>query len=203
MRSGGSRAGPDVPVERNYRRIFADGRDGCSDRVQGAFRQRKSLCTRFITGIPTRGMRWPAQQRLRVCRFLTTSRCSNALPVIAKIHAERLGQLREYAVVGDTRQIGTMGAIELRTDDAGYLSSDAAEALPVFSRAWSAAAAAGECGVRSAAVCDLARRVALSVRCDWGSSGDGVLGWTVVARVGAWHVVPLTKFAEGISERAS
>jgi adenosylmethionine-8-amino-7-oxononanoate transaminase len=42
---------------------------------------------------------------------------------IAKIHAERLEQLRRYAVVGDTRQIGTIAAIELRTDDAGYLSA--------------------------------------------------------------------------------
>jgi adenosylmethionine---8-amino-7-oxononanoate aminotransferase len=42
---------------------------------------------------------------------------------IAKIHAERLQQLRRYAAVGDTRQIGTIAAIELRTDDAGYLSA--------------------------------------------------------------------------------
>jgi adenosylmethionine-8-amino-7-oxononanoate aminotransferase len=42
---------------------------------------------------------------------------------IAKIHAERLQQLRRYSAVGDTRQIGTIGAIELRTDDAGYLSA--------------------------------------------------------------------------------
>jgi adenosylmethionine-8-amino-7-oxononanoate aminotransferase len=42
---------------------------------------------------------------------------------IAKIHAERLQQLRRYAAVGDARQIGTIAAIELRTDDAGYLSA--------------------------------------------------------------------------------
>jgi adenosylmethionine-8-amino-7-oxononanoate aminotransferase len=41
---------------------------------------------------------------------------------IAKIHADRLTELRKYAVVGDARQIGTIGAIELRADDAGYLS---------------------------------------------------------------------------------
>ena len=42
---------------------------------------------------------------------------------IARIHAERLAELEKYPVVGDTRQIGTIGAIELRTDDAGYLSA--------------------------------------------------------------------------------
>jgi adenosylmethionine-8-amino-7-oxononanoate aminotransferase len=42
---------------------------------------------------------------------------------IAKINAERLGQFADFAAVGETRQIGTMGAIELRADDAGYLSA--------------------------------------------------------------------------------
>jgi adenosylmethionine-8-amino-7-oxononanoate aminotransferase len=42
---------------------------------------------------------------------------------IARIHGERLAQLRELHQVGDTRQIGSIGALELRADDAGYLSS--------------------------------------------------------------------------------
>ena len=42
---------------------------------------------------------------------------------IARIHGERLTQLRARHQVGDTRQIGTMGALELRVDDPGYLSS--------------------------------------------------------------------------------
>ena len=41
----------------------------------------------------------------------------------AKIHAERLEQLRRFAVVGEARQIGTIAAIELQTEDAGYLSA--------------------------------------------------------------------------------
>jgi adenosylmethionine-8-amino-7-oxononanoate aminotransferase len=41
---------------------------------------------------------------------------------IAAIHAERLAAVREHPAVGDVRQIGTMAAIELRADDAGYFS---------------------------------------------------------------------------------
>ena len=42
---------------------------------------------------------------------------------IAEINSERLAQMKKYPQVGDLRQIGTIGAIELRTDDAGYLSA--------------------------------------------------------------------------------
>ena len=45
------------------------------------------------------------------------------IATIAKINAERLAQFKEFAVVGETRQIGTMGAIELKAEDAGYLSA--------------------------------------------------------------------------------
>jgi adenosylmethionine-8-amino-7-oxononanoate aminotransferase len=42
---------------------------------------------------------------------------------IARLTAERLQQFGAMPQVGDTRQIGTIGAIELRADDAGYLSA--------------------------------------------------------------------------------
>jgi adenosylmethionine---8-amino-7-oxononanoate aminotransferase len=41
---------------------------------------------------------------------------------IAAIHKERLELVREHPAVGDVRQIGTIAAIELRADDAGYFS---------------------------------------------------------------------------------
>jgi adenosylmethionine-8-amino-7-oxononanoate aminotransferase len=41
---------------------------------------------------------------------------------IAATHAERLAAIREHSVVGDVRQIGTVAAIEIRADDAGYFS---------------------------------------------------------------------------------
>jgi adenosylmethionine-8-amino-7-oxononanoate aminotransferase len=42
---------------------------------------------------------------------------------IAAIHSERLPRLANLAAVGDTRQIGSVAAIELRADDVGYLSA--------------------------------------------------------------------------------
>jgi adenosylmethionine---8-amino-7-oxononanoate aminotransferase len=45
------------------------------------------------------------------------------IATIARITAERLPQFRAMHQVGDTRQIGTIGAIELRAEDAGYLSA--------------------------------------------------------------------------------
>lgn len=41
---------------------------------------------------------------------------------IARIHCERLAGIRNHPAVGDVRSIGTMAAVELRADDAGYTS---------------------------------------------------------------------------------
>jgi adenosylmethionine---8-amino-7-oxononanoate aminotransferase len=41
---------------------------------------------------------------------------------IAKIHCERLDAIRDHPCVGDVRSIGTVAAVELRADDAGYSS---------------------------------------------------------------------------------
>ncbi len=45
------------------------------------------------------------------------------IATIARITGERLAQFRAMHQVGDTRQIGTIGAIELLAEDAGYLSA--------------------------------------------------------------------------------
>jgi adenosylmethionine-8-amino-7-oxononanoate aminotransferase len=45
------------------------------------------------------------------------------IATITRITAERLQQFRIMQQVADTRQIGTIGAIELRVEDPGYLSS--------------------------------------------------------------------------------
>jgi adenosylmethionine-8-amino-7-oxononanoate aminotransferase len=39
---------------------------------------------------------------------------------IAKIHCQRLDSIRNHRAVGDVRSIGTVAAVELRADDAGY-----------------------------------------------------------------------------------
>jgi adenosylmethionine-8-amino-7-oxononanoate aminotransferase len=40
---------------------------------------------------------------------------------IEGIHAERLAAIRNHRAVGDVRSIGSIGAVELRAQDAGYL----------------------------------------------------------------------------------
>ncbi|MGA2418483.1 MAG: adenosylmethionine--8-amino-7-oxononanoate transaminase [Candidatus Acidiferrum sp.] len=45
------------------------------------------------------------------------------IATIARIAGERLSHFRAMHQVGDTRQIGTIGAIELLAEDAGYLSA--------------------------------------------------------------------------------
>ena len=42
--------------------------------------------------------------------------------VIARIHSSRLGRLRDHPAVADARQIGTVAALELKSEDPGYLS---------------------------------------------------------------------------------
>jgi len=44
------------------------------------------------------------------------------IAAIAAIHRERLAAIRNHPAVGDARSIGTMAAIELRAEDAGYSS---------------------------------------------------------------------------------
>jgi len=41
---------------------------------------------------------------------------------IANIHTERLALLRGHSQVGDVRHVGTVGAVEIKADDAGYFS---------------------------------------------------------------------------------
>ena len=41
---------------------------------------------------------------------------------IASIHRERLALLRGHPQVGDVRHVGTVGAVEIKADDAGYFS---------------------------------------------------------------------------------
>ena len=44
------------------------------------------------------------------------------IEAIAAIHSERLAALRSHPAVGDTRQLGTIAAVEIAAQDAGYTS---------------------------------------------------------------------------------
>lgn len=45
------------------------------------------------------------------------------IAMISQVHTARLAQIKNHPAVADVRQIGTIAAVELRVDDAGYMSS--------------------------------------------------------------------------------
>ncbi|HXT25268.1 MAG TPA: adenosylmethionine--8-amino-7-oxononanoate transaminase [Candidatus Eisenbacteria bacterium] len=94
----------------------------CSDRVAAPFRSENRMHT-FYHGHSYTGNALACAAANASLQIFDDEPVFDRIAGIAKIHAERLQQLRKYAAVGDTRQIGTIGAIELRTDDAGYLSA--------------------------------------------------------------------------------
>jgi adenosylmethionine---8-amino-7-oxononanoate aminotransferase len=93
-----------------------------SDRVQTAFHSENRLHT-FYHGHSYTGNALACAAANASLQIFEEEPVFERIANISKIHAERLEQLRRFAVVGDARQIGTIAAIELRTEDAGYLSA--------------------------------------------------------------------------------
>jgi adenosylmethionine-8-amino-7-oxononanoate aminotransferase len=93
-----------------------------SGRVQTAFHSENRLHT-FYHGHSYTGNALACAAANASLRIFEDEPVFERIASIAKIHAERLEQLRRFAVVGEARQIGTIAAIELQTEDAGYLSA--------------------------------------------------------------------------------
>jgi len=94
----------------------------CTDRVEAAFRSEDRQHT-FYHGHSYTGNALACAAANASLQIFEDEPVFDRLATIARIHAERLQELREFAVVGDTRQIGSIGALELRAEDAGYLSA--------------------------------------------------------------------------------
>lgn len=56
-------------------------------------------------------------------RIFETEPVFDRIATIARIHGERLNAIRNHPAVAEVRSIGTMAAVELRADDAGYFSN--------------------------------------------------------------------------------
>jgi adenosylmethionine---8-amino-7-oxononanoate aminotransferase len=56
-------------------------------------------------------------------RIFETEPVFDRIGTISRIHCERLAAINNHPAVGDVRSIGTMAAIELRAEDAGYFSN--------------------------------------------------------------------------------
>src|SRR2546426_2932032 len=94
----------------------------CTDRVQAAFHSENRRHT-FYHGHSYTGNALACAAANASLQIFDDEPVFDCIATIARIHSERLSQLRELHQVGETRQIGTVGAMELRAEDAGYLSA--------------------------------------------------------------------------------
>ncbi len=94
----------------------------CTDRVQAAFHSENRRHT-FYHGHSYTGNALACAAANASLQIFDDEPVFDRIATIARIHSERLSQLRELHQVGETRQIGTVGAMELRAEDAGYLSA--------------------------------------------------------------------------------
>jgi adenosylmethionine-8-amino-7-oxononanoate aminotransferase len=94
----------------------------CSDRVEAPFRSENRLHT-FYHGHSYTGNALACAAANASLQIFDDEPVFERIAMIAAVNTERLEQFRKLPQVGDARQVGTMGAIELRTDDTGYLSN--------------------------------------------------------------------------------
>ena len=94
----------------------------CSDRVEAAFQSENRLHT-FYHGHSYTGNALACAAANASLRIFDQEPVFERIAVMAEINSERLAELKKFPQVGEVRQVGTIGAIELRADDAGYLSA--------------------------------------------------------------------------------
>jgi len=94
----------------------------CTDKVGAAFRSEDRMHT-FYHGHSYTGNALACAAANASLQIFDDEPVFDRIATIARINAERLAHLRGLHQVGETRQIGTIGAIELRAGDAGYLSA--------------------------------------------------------------------------------
>jgi adenosylmethionine-8-amino-7-oxononanoate aminotransferase len=93
----------------------------CTDEIHDAFRSEDRMRT-FYHGHSYTGNPIAAATGAASLRIFEDEPVFERIAAISKIHEERLVVIRSHPAVGEVRSIGTMAAIELRADDAGYFS---------------------------------------------------------------------------------
>jgi adenosylmethionine-8-amino-7-oxononanoate aminotransferase len=102
--------------------FLAMGATLCSDHVESAFRSQNRLHT-FYHGHSYTGNALACAAAVESLKIFDDEPVFDRITEIARINSERLAQFKRFPIVSDIRQIGTIGAIELRAEDAGYLSA--------------------------------------------------------------------------------
>lgn len=93
----------------------------CTDAIFEAFRSEDRSRT-FYHGHSYTGNAIAAAAGAASLRIFQEEPVFDRIRMISEIHARRLEAIRNHPAVGETRTIGTMAAVELRADDAGYFS---------------------------------------------------------------------------------
>src|SRR5208337_1049248 len=94
----------------------------CTDRVESAFRSENRMHT-FHHGHSYTGNALACAAANASLQIFEDEPVFDRIAAISRVNADRLADLRGMHQVGDTRHIGTIGALELRADDPGYLSA--------------------------------------------------------------------------------
>jgi adenosylmethionine---8-amino-7-oxononanoate aminotransferase len=98
------------------------GATAATSRIHEAFVSKDRSRT-FYHGHSYTGNPLAAAAAVGSLKVFDTEPVFDRIAAIAGIHRERLAQIAGHPAVGDARSIGTVAAIELRADDAGYASS--------------------------------------------------------------------------------
>lgn len=94
----------------------------CSESVASAFASQDRMHT-FYHGHSYTGNALACAAANASLQIFDDEPVFHRIAAIARITSERLQQFRTMHQVGDTRQIGTIGAVEMRVEDPGYLSA--------------------------------------------------------------------------------
>jgi adenosylmethionine-8-amino-7-oxononanoate aminotransferase len=103
----------------------------CTDRVEAAFHGENRTHT-FYHGHSYTGNALACAAANASLQIFEDEPVFDRISAIGRINAKRLERFGRYAAVGETRQIGTIGAIELKAEDAGYLSAMRAKLYAFF-----------------------------------------------------------------------
>src|SRR5690242_9303819 len=97
------------------------GATACSTPVREVFRSHDRTRT-FFHGHSYTGSPLACAAAIASLKIFESEPVFERIAAIERIHAERLPALKSHSAVGDTRTIGTVAAIEIEAEDAGYLS---------------------------------------------------------------------------------
>ena len=93
----------------------------CTDSIRRVFRSEDRMRT-FFHGHSYTGSPLACAAGIASLKIFESEPVFERIAAIEKIHAERLPALKKHPAVGDVRSIGTVAAIEIEAEDAGYLS---------------------------------------------------------------------------------